>query len=278
MGDALRVLLLEDQENDALLLLSELKRLGYEVAWERVQSRDTMLSALESRAWDLIISDYSMPQFDAHDALMACREHGVEIPFIIVSGTIDEEAAVESLRLGADDFITKSRMTRLGPAIARSRRDFEERQARRSAEARVRQIQKMEVVGQLAGGVAHDFNNLLGVIQGYGELLMRRLAGDEVSTHRLGQMLAAASRGAALTRKLLTFSRQQPLEATTLDLNPIIAGMEPMLRRLIRENIDIVTVVDPNLHRVYADPTQVEQVLMNLVVNARDAMASGGRV
>jgi two-component system, cell cycle sensor histidine kinase and response regulator CckA len=278
MGSALRVLVLEDQENDALLLLSELGRLGYDVDWERVQTRDGMLAALKSRAWDIIISDYSMPQFDAHDALMACRDHGVELPFIIVSGTIDEEAAVESLRLGADDFITKSRMTRLGPAIARSRRDFEERQARRSAEARVRQIQKMEVVGQLAGGVAHDFNNLLGVIQGYGELLMKRLAGDEVSTHRLGQMLAAASRGAALTRKLLTFSRQQPLEATPLDLNPIIAGMEPMLRRLISENIEIVTVLDGGLHRVNADPTQVEQVLMNLVVNARDAMGSGGRV
>jgi two-component system, cell cycle sensor histidine kinase and response regulator CckA len=278
MGNPLHVLLLEDQENDALLLLHELERLGYSVVWERVDTRDGMLAALSRKQWNIIISDYAMPQFSAHDALLACKEHEVQLPFIIVSGTIDEEAAVESLRLGADDFITKSRLTRLGPAIARSRRDFEERQARRHAEARVRQIQKMEVVGQLAGGVAHDFNNLLGVIQGYGELLIKRLAGDEVSAHRLAQILAASSRGAALTRKLLAFSRQQPLAAIPLDLNPIVTAMEPMLRRLISEDIEIVTVLDTRLHRVKADPTQVEQVLMNLAVNARDAMESGGRL
>ncbi len=278
MGNPLHVLLLEDQENDALLLLHELERLGYSVVWERVDTRDAMLTALSRKQWNIIISDYAMPHFSAQDALLACKEHGVQLPFIIVSGTIDEEAAVESLRLGADDFITKSRLARLGPAIARSRRDFEERQARRHAEARVQQIQKMEVVGQLAGGVAHDFNNLLGVIQGYGELLIKRLAGDDISAHRLAQILAATGRGAALTRKLLAFSRQQPIAATPLDLNPIVVAIEPMLRRLISEDIEIVTVVDEGLHRVKADPTQIEQVLMNLAVNARDAMEFGGRL
>jgi len=278
MPSALRLLLLEDQENDALLLLHELERIGYEVTWERVESRDAMLAALARTEWDVIISDFAMPQFSAHEALTACKEHAYEIPFIIVSGTIDEEAAVDSLRLGADDFITKSRLARLGPAIARSRRDFGERRARRAAEARLRQAQKMEVVGQLAGGVAHDFNNLLGVILGYGELLMKHLAGDDASTSRLAQILKAASRGASLTRQLLAFSRQQPLEAKPLDLNSIVTGMEPMLRRLISEDIQIVTVLDERLHRVKADPTQVEQVLMNLAVNARDAMSAGGRL
>jgi len=274
----LRLLLLEDEENDALLLLRELERLGYEVTSERVESRDAMLAAIRHRQFDVIISDFAMPEFSAREALVACREHGIEIPFIIVSGTIDEETAVESLRLGADDFITKSRLARLGPAIARGLRDFEERQARRAAEARLIQAQKMEVVGQLAGGVAHDFNNLLGVIQGYGELLMRRLAGDDASKSRLTHILQAASRGAALTRQLLAFSRQQPLETKPVDLNSVVTGMDPMLRRLISENIQIDTVLDEGLHRVEADPTQVEQVLMNLAVNARDAMGAGGRL
>jgi signal transduction histidine kinase len=278
MGKALRLLLLEDQENDALLLLFELERIGYEVAWERVQTGDAMLSALARRQWDTIISDFAMPQFSARDALNLCREHGIEIPLIIVSGTIDEETAVDSLRLGAEDFITKGRLARLGPAIERGLRDYEERKARRTAETRLRQAQKMEAVGQLAGGVAHDFNNLLGVIQGYGELLLKSLAPDDARRGRLEEILRAASRGASLTRQLLTFSRQQPLEAKPLDLNAVASGMEPLLRRLISENIHIVTVYDDRLHRVLADPTQVEQVLMNLAINARDAMTGFGRL
>jgi signal transduction histidine kinase len=276
MRRTLRLLLLEDQENDALLLLRELERVGYDVTWERVQSRDAMLAALTQQQWDTIISDFAMPEFSARDALALCHDRGVELPFIIVSGTIDEETAVESLRLGADDFITKGRLARLGPAIARGLRDFEERQARRTAETRLRQAQKMEAIGQLAGGVAHDFNNLLGVIQGYGELLMKGLTRDDPRRSRLEQILQAASRGASLTRQLLAFSRQQPLEARPVDLNSVVTGMEPMLRRLISEDIQIVTVHDERLHRVRVDPTQIEQVLMNLAINARDAMSGGG--
>jgi signal transduction histidine kinase len=275
---ALRLLLLEDQENHALLLLHELERNGYEVTYERVQSRDAMLAALTQRQWDIIISDFTMPQFSALDALAVCRERGVEIPFIIVSGTIEEESAIEALRLGADDFITKGRLARLGPAIDRGLRDFQERQARGTAEARLTQAQKMEAVGQLAGGVAHDFNNLLGVIQGYGELLLKSLVKDDARRSRLEAILEAASRGTALTRQLLTFSRQQPIEARSVDLNSVVTGIEPMLRRLISEDIEMVTVLDDGLHRVRVDPTQLEQVLMNLAINARDAMAGGGRL
>jgi signal transduction histidine kinase len=278
MKKALRLLLLEDQENDALLLRRELEHCGYDLTWERVESRDGMLVALGQRQWDLIISDFAMPEFTARDALTLCRQQGVEVPFIIVSGTIEEESAVESLRLGADDFITKGRLARLGPAIDRGLRDFEERQARRTAEERLKQAQKMEVVGHLAGGVAHDFNNLLGVIQGYGELLMKSLASDDSRRSRLEQILQAASRGAALTRQLLTFSRQQPLQTSTVDLNSSVREIEPMLRRLISENIQIVTSLDEGLHRVKVDPTQIEQVLMNLAINARDAMSGGGRL
>jgi two-component system, cell cycle sensor histidine kinase and response regulator CckA len=277
-GRKLRLLLLEDQEDDALLLLHELERIGYEVTWERVQSGEAMLSALAKRQWDTIISDFSMPQFSARDALTLCREQGIELPFIIVSGTIDEETAVESLHLGAEDFITKGRLARLGPAIERGLRVYQERQARRTAETRLRQAQKMEAVGQLAGGVAHDFNNLLGVIQGYGELLLKTFAPDDPRRGRLEQILQASTRGASLTRQLLTFSRQQPLEARRLDLNSVVSAMEPLLRRLIGENIEIVAVSDERLHHVLADPIQLEQVLMNLAINARDAMSGFGRL
>jgi signal transduction histidine kinase len=278
MRTPLRVLLVEDQENDATLLLAELDRLAYDVVSERVETAEAMSAALSGQKWDLIFCDFSLPQFGAVQALSLCRDRAIDIPFIIVSGSIGEEEAVESMRLGALDFLPKGRLARLGPAITRALREAGERQARRAAEARLKRAEKLEAIGQLAGGVAHDFNNLLGVIQGYGELLMKELSGDEPRQARLVAILRAASRGATLTRQLLTFSRQHPFEARPLDLNAVVTEMEAMLRRLISEDIQIVTVLMEGLHLVKADPAQFEQVVMNLAINARDAMSGGGRL
>ncbi len=273
----LRVLLVEDDANDAALLLRELKRLGYDTTWERVETREAMGLALE-RDWDLIVSDYSLPRFDALDALDLCRERGIDLPFIIVSGTIEEEEAVESMRLGAHDFITKGRLARLGPAIVRGLRERAERRALKRAEERLRQGQKMEAIGQLAGGVAHDFNNVLGVILGYGEMLVNTLPPGQREHERATQILQATARGAALTRQLLMFSRQQPMEARVLDVATTVRHVESMLSRLIGANIEVAIHSDGRMGRVKADPTQVEQVVMNLVINARDAMPDGGRL
>ncbi len=143
-------------------------------------------------------------------------------------------------------------------------------------EERLRQSQKMEAVGQLAGGVAHDFNNLLTVITGYGQMLIE--SPDLASPQRRSaeQILKAATRAAGLTRQLLAFSRRQVLQPKTLDLNGIIADMEKLLRPLISEDIDILLSLSPTLGKVRADPGQFEQVIMNLTVNARDAMSQGG--
>ena len=278
MAKPLRLLLIEDSENDAVLMLRELERLGYEVAWERVDTREAMVAAIKARQWDLIISDFRMPSFSATEAVGVCRELSVGLPLIIVSGTVGEEEAVECLKLGAHDFVVKGRLARLGPAVDRSLREFEERRALRAAEARLRQAQKMEAIGQLAGGVAHDFNNLLGVIQGYGDLLVKDLPADDRRRTRLDHILRATAKGAALTRQLLAFSRQQPLDPRPVDLNGVVAEIDAMFRRLIPENIQIVTALAADLHRVKVDPAQMEQVLMNLVINARDAMSLGGRL
>jgi PAS domain S-box-containing protein len=146
----------------------------------------------------------------------------------------------------------------------------------RRAQDQLLQSQKLEAVGRLAGGIAHDFNNLLGVIIGHGELAQRAAGPGDPSWRRLDQILGAARRAAELTRQLLAFSRRQVLQPRILDLNAEVAETEKMLRRLIGEDVELVTRLDPALGRVRADPGQIGQVLMNLAVNARDAMPRGG--
>jgi two-component system, cell cycle sensor histidine kinase and response regulator CckA len=154
-------------------------------------------------------------------------------------------------------------------------RDIRER---KHLEEQLRQSQKMEAVGRLAGGVAHDFNNLLTVINGYSELTLRRLQPEDALTGYLEEIKKAGTRAASLTRQLLAFSRKQVLQPKVLDLNAVISDVGKMLERLIGEDIDLRTVLKPELRRVNADPGQIEQVIMNLVVNARDAMPDGGKL
>jgi two-component system cell cycle sensor histidine kinase/response regulator CckA len=149
---------------------------------------------------------------------------------------------------------------------------------RRSLEEQFRQAQKMEAVGQLAGGVAHDFNNLLTAILGYAELVVETLAPDDDRRADMNEIVVASHRAVVLTRQLLAFSRKQVVQPVTLDLNALVGGMRHMLSRLIGESVELVAVLDPDLGAVRADAGQLEQVLMNLVVNARDAMLHGGRV
>ncbi|MFA6957497.1 MAG: PAS domain S-box protein [Thermoanaerobaculia bacterium] len=143
---------------------------------------------------------------------------------------------------------------------------------------RLAQAQKMEVVGRLAAGVAHDFNNLLGVISGYGELVHRQLRDEDPLRDKMEQILRATERAGGLTRQLLAFGRKQVLRPRVLDLSVVVSEMEKMLHRLIREDVELSTRLVGESGRVMADPGQVEQVLMNLVVNARDAMPNGGRI
>jgi two-component system, cell cycle sensor histidine kinase and response regulator CckA len=149
---------------------------------------------------------------------------------------------------------------------------------RRQLEEKFRQAHKMEAIGRLSGGIAHDFNNLLGVIIGYAEILQERLAESDPLRVSADEIVKAGTRAASLTRQLLAFSRQQILEFEVLDLNEIVADIEKMLRRVIGEDIELKADLDPDLGHVKADRSQLEQLFLNLVVNARDAMPDGGRL
>lgn len=400
MARSLRILHLEDNPQDAELVRELLVADGLSCTIERVDEQQAFVSALEQGGWDLILSDYSLPAFDGLVALDLVRRGAPDLPFVLLSGSLGEEAAVESVRRGATDYILKDNLTRLPTSIRRALAEAEERRLRTVAEAaheesqkryrrlvelspdahfvlageqisyasaaavdllgatsadalrglsfldrvleddreslrtriaglrgggtiaplavrfvapggqrietelvatgyqsdggfeiqvivrdvgersqlerQLRQAQKMEAIGRLAGGVAHDFNNLLTPILGYSQVLRLRLAGDPELIRQIGVIEHAATRASGLTRQLLAFSRQQPLKTQILDLNTIVSGMEPMLRRLIGAHIELVVDLAAEMGRIEADPTQIEQIVLNLAINAQDAMPGGG--
>jgi two-component system, cell cycle sensor histidine kinase and response regulator CckA len=533
MEKPLRVLMAEDSEDDALLIMHELRREGYDPVFERVDTSEAMKAALTRGAWDIVLSDHSMPQFNSLLALQVLRDSGMDLPFIIVSGKIGEEAAVAAMKAGASDYIMKDNLARLAPAIDRALRGAEvRREHKRAVEAlqkseqrfkeladllpqtvfeldekgnltfanhkafetfgytkddfakvlnvlqmvgpgdrervrvntrrilsgekvidneyvlqrkdgsaffgiissspiegkkgrtglrgiitditdrkkaeealreseealrvflnanvdaailidaqgtvlvanesllkrldrpideiigsclyhllpeedivrqrkthieevirtgkpvrfedmrrgrnyetfaypvfdreghvtkiailgfditerkrleqemlnlqeQFRQAQKMEAIGQLAGGIAHDFNNLLTVIQGYSQLSLMDLGEDSSLRENIEEIKQAAEKAANLTRQLLAFSRRQVLEMKVLDLNSIVKDLEKMLRRVIGEDIELFMLLSEDSGRVRVDRGQIEQVLLNLAVNARDAMPSGGKL
>ncbi len=174
--------------------------------------------------------------------------------------------------------VANARAVREDNVIVRYEGTFEDLTERKLLEDQLRQAQKMEAVGRLAGGVAHDFNNALGVITGYADLLHMRLAADDPARRYTEEITKAGQRAAGLTRQLLAFSRKQVIQPVVLDLNSVISELEKMLRRLLGEDIKINFKRSADLGRVMADPTQIEQILMNLAINARDAMPGGGKL
>jgi signal transduction histidine kinase len=285
MGDALRVLLVENSDEYAALVGAELRRAARPVTIDRVHDADSMRSALQAGVFDVIVSDWTLPTFGALAALRILHESKQDIPFIIMSGTIGEESAVGALRGGAHDFVLKDRPARLRPAIEREIREAQGRAARRRAEEtlqkteeQLRQAQKLEAIGSLAGGVAHDFNNMLSVILSYANLALEELAPAGALREDILEIKRAGERAGELTRQLLAFSRQQVLEPHVIDLNRVVGGMDKMLRRLLGEHVELAAFPAHRVGKVLADKSQIEQVLMNLVVNARDAMPLGGKL
>ncbi|MCJ2126173.1 response regulator [Methylobacterium sp. J-077] len=312
----LRILHLEDSDLDAELIEAELEKLDHPVVIERVMTRDAFAAAAQPGLHDVILADYVLPTFDGVSALGIAREQCPDIPFIFCSGTLGEDVAVEALKNGATDYVTKQRLDRMTRTIVRALAEARGRAEKRAVEAALqalnetletriaertrelaetnaeltRQIgereraeealrlnQRLEAVGQLTSGVAHDFNNLLTVIAGNIEFLERAVA-DDRSKRRLAMMRGAADRGARLTAQLLAFSRRQRLEPTPVGLNDTVSSMRDLLQSSIGGAVQIETTLQADLWPALIDATQIELVILNLAINARDAMAVGGRL
>ncbi len=255
----------------------ELRTGGYEPVFEPAATKAAFEAALE-RTWDIVIGEFSVNGFGAPDALSILQSRGVDLPLIVVSARIKDSELVDVLKAGAADHVSRRNLMRLNAAVERELRAAKMRHDRTRLEEQFRQAQKMEAVGRLAGGVAHDFNNLLTVITGYSDMLLAGKDLKESQRTALEQIRKSAERGGALTHQLLAFSRRQPLEAKMVKINDLMLQVEKMLRRLIGEDIELVTLAAASQDLVEADPGRLEQVVMNLVVNARDAMPNGGKL
>jgi hypothetical protein len=406
-----RVLIIEDSDDDALLLAAHLRRGGIELTYERAETTGAVAAALAARPPDIVISDYNLPGFSAQEALQLLRDSRLDASFIVVSGAVGEETAAAIMKAGAHDLILKDRLSRLVPAVQRELRDAQVRRQRRGAEAalresearfrllaehvqdivfryrllpepgleyispavagltgyqpeelyanpamvfsaiepedrsaveaswhspapppltvrwqrpgggitwteqravgvcddsgrviategilrdvtsqvladaerdrldrELRQADRLDSLGRLAGGIAHDFNNLLAVIIAYAGEVTQSLAADHPGRPDMENISQAAERAATLTRQLLIFSRLEPSQPETLNLNSIVTGIKQLLERTIGEDIEFLALTQQGLHPVTIDRSKIEQVIMNLVMNSRAAMPDGGRL
>ncbi len=298
-----RILVVDDEESVRTSERRFLEDGGFTVAEaaDGVQA----LELLRTAGADLVLLDLRMPRLSGIETLKRIRVEWPELPAIVASGAGTMHDVVQALRLGAWDYLAKpiEDLNILGHAIngalERSRlirenrhyqRHLEEEVDRRAAELKgayaanvmleqqFHEAQKMESVGRLAGGVAHDLNNLLSPILGYGEMLMRHMDASDAHRTSVEQMVRAGERARDLVLQLLAFSRKQVLEFKPIDLNLAVTGFEKLLRRTIREDIGIKFFPGEPVPAIRGDVGQLEQVLMNLAVNAQDAMPDGGRL
>ena len=276
----IRVLVVEDDEEDFLLtgrLLRDGGRAGFDVSWAR--SFDAALEELRA-PYDVCLVDYRLGAHSGLALIETAIARGFLGPMILLTGQGDHDVDVEAMQAGAADYLVKDQIT--PQLMERVIRHSIERKgaevALRRSEEQLRQSQKMEVVGRLAGGIAHDFNNILSVILSYSDLLAAELETDGPMQGYVEEIKGAGLRAKELTRQLLAFGRGLVLQPRVVDLNEVVAGMEKMLRHVIGEDVELTSLPAPVRCKIMVDPGQMEQVIMNLAVNARDAMPQGGKL
>lgn len=279
-----RILLIEDNPRDAELVRHALRQGGLHCDVLVAPGRTELQERLQER-FSAIIADYRLPDLSLTTTLEEVRSRFPDAPFVVISGSTSEEQLLAALRLGADDYLLKDRLARLAAAVTgameKHRLRIERANAESAMQAKQEQLlhaQRVESIGRLAGGILHDFNNLITVVMGSTTLALDEIGQHHPSAHLLHQVLAASQRAAELTHQLLAFSRRQSGPRQTLNLSEVVSTFAPLAQQMLGANRQLRTDLAPSLPPIHADRVQVEQVLMNLLLNARDAMPKGGTV
>jgi two-component system, cell cycle sensor histidine kinase and response regulator CckA len=279
MQGPFHILHLEDNVRDRELTAAALAADGLDCAFTCVATRPEFLRALANENWDVILCDFTLPGYSGLAALEAARMHRPEVPFLFVSGTIGEERAAASLKMGVADCVPKDRPDHLAPAVRQALGERQRRQARQAAEAHSQQAQKPEASEQLAGGVAHEFDNRVPPGRANAERLP--MASDpEASpgTEVQADIVKAADRGADLVRRLGDFSRSQAIHPARMSLNVVLARLSPKLKEIVGERIQVRILYAARLPELHGDAGLLEEVILSLVNNAREAMPHGGQI
>jgi signal transduction histidine kinase len=282
MTKPLRVLIVEDSPEDVDLLLWDLRKAGYEPEYRVVETPGQLRQALEEEEWQIVLSDFRLPAFTGMDALGIVQERAQDTPFIILSGEISEEAAVEALRAGARDFITKGRTARLLPAIVRELAEAIERKKLRLAEELSEKQRayalRMEAIETLSCGMAHEFNTILTSIIGYAQLVQRSLPASDPNRPYLANILAAAERGSRVTNTFLDYGRKPATHQMERNLAELVAQLLSGIAPMMDPSIEIRSDLQGEGLTIDIDCLQMEQVLKTLISNSRDAMPKGGAI
>jgi signal transduction histidine kinase len=287
----LRILHLEDNPFDSEIVSLLLADENIPCEINRVETRRDFETALDKKDYSLVISDFSLPSFDGLKALAVTRERVGDMPFILFSGTIGEETAIECLKRGATDYVLKERPARLVSAVRAILKEADERERRKAFEAELQRsaerekemetrflrMQRMESIGALVSGIAHDLNNaLVPVMMGCGFLRSEPLNAE--SEQVLSTMETSAKRGADMLRQVLAFARGVESKKSPVQIKLLLREMEKIARDAFPKTIRVRMDIRADLWPVSGYHTQLYQVLMNLAINARDAMPNGGQL
>ncbi len=272
----IRLLVVEDSPLDAELVVDELMRDGLLIDWRRVQSEREFIAALDETAPDVIISDLSMPDFSGYRALEIARGRAPETPFLFVSGTMGEEAAVEAVRGGATDYVLKHNMARLASSVRRALREAEERTARSQAEKSLLRAQRYEGLALLASGLSHDLRNVLQPITMGASMLLEL---DDARARKIGTLVQdCAERGLDIVTSMLTFARGARMTVERVKVRSLLEGLGLLLRGSTPRNIELELALPPDDLEIDGNYTELQQCLLNLCLNALQAMPEGGRL
>ncbi|TGK33795.1 hybrid sensor histidine kinase/response regulator [Leptospira gomenensis] len=273
------ILCLEDNPNDLGLMIRQIGKSGLDFSYKQIQTKEELIQELKASEPDLILSDFSMPSFDGMEALEIAKRYAPITPFLFVSGWLGEEAAIEALKRGATDYISKNKISKLNFSIERALREAEERNSvdeiekqNETLKSQLIQAQKLEAISLLATGVAHEINNPLTIIINFAQLILAQ-SKDEPILRYASNILEEGERISKITKDLLRLSRQEKNIFSKVDFREVVQRTVSLCEQLFKkDNIQINLNIPEDIPEIECVPQQIQQVVLNLLNNARDAL------